>query len=180
MLLPHALAILRSGRTGSVQLHQTKVWYLRRAQPWCFDWYCFWCLPRHRTCLIVFTLKNEEKLCNLVSINFNRHTVGYKSLRPQVKMLNELYMNFRISSYLICPPFALMAMCTPAGMDSTNLCKILWSMLCGLYLTIFQRASCDVTECHSSMLLSVFKCLHKCSMGLRSDMDCAALFALSL
>ena len=108
---------------------------------------------------------------------------GIQSLRPLVKILllcicsecntisfitNNLKNVHELQNILVFPPFTLMTSCTPAGMDSTSLLKTWWASLSQQDLTMFQRASCDVTE---SLAFSVFKCPHKCSMGLRSG-DC--------
>ena len=95
---------------------------------------------------------------------------GIQSLRPLVKILlfcicsecktisfitNDLKNVHKFQNILVFPPFTLMTSCTPAGMDSTSLLKTWWASLSQQDLTMFQRASCDVTE---SLAFSVFKC----------------------
>ena len=95
---------------------------------------------------------------------------GIQSLRPLVKILlfcicsecktisfitSDLKNVHKFQNILVFPPFTLMTSCTPAGMDSTSLLKTWWASLSQQDLTMFQRASCDVTE---SLAFSVFKC----------------------
>ena len=53
----------------------------------------------------------------------------------------------------LCSFYFGFTLCPPAGMDPTSLCKTRWVLLPQHDLTVFLRASCDVTECSAPSVL---------------------------
>ena len=65
--------------------------------------------------------------------------------KPSIHFRIYLSIYFE-SNFLVCPPLILMTACTYDGMDTTSLCKTWWLMLSQHDLTVFYKASCDVTD----------------------------------